>query len=309
MLSIVVPVFNEEESLEAFYKELTSALSDLREKHEIIFVDDGSTDNSLQILKGLQDKDKAVRIFSFRKNQGKAEALTLGFQKAQGEQVLTMDADLQDKPSEIHKFLEKAKDGTEIVCGWRKDRKDKSKMKIISKMFNYFMNKLYGLDIHDYNCGFKLYTKDAAKSLRLYGGLHRFIPLLVSQNGFTVDEIPVEHEIRKYGKSKYGFSKLWTDLPDMFTMLFLVRYGKRPLHFFGTVGITLFGIGIVIFLYLASLWLMGESIGRRPLLQFSILLMLGGLQIFFTGFIAELLISLSNREYRAPALKFRSDNQ
>lgn len=307
MLSIVVPVFNEEEGLQAFFDALTFQLEKLKEKYEIIFVDDGSTDTSLQILKDLAKKDNTVQVFSFRKNQGKAEALTLGFQKAQGEQVLTMDADLQDKPSEIYKFLEKAKNGTEVVCGWRKDRKDKSKMKIISKIFNYFMNKLYGLDIHDYNCGFKLYTKDAAKSLRLYGGLHRFIPLLVSQNGFSVDEIPVEHDVRKYGKSKYGFSKLWTDLPDMFTMLFLVRYGKRPLHFFGTIGLTLFGIGGIIFVYLASIWFMGESIGRRPLLQFSILLMLGGLQIFFTGFIAELLISLSNREYQAPALKYRSD--
>lgn len=307
MISIVVPVFNEEESLEAFYKELTSALSELKEKHEIIFVDDGSTDNSLQILKDLQEKDRSIRIFSFRKNQGKAEALTLGFQKAEGEQVLTMDADLQDKPSEIYKFLEKAKDGIEVVCGWRKDRKDKKNMKVISKMFNYFLNKLYGIEIHDYNCGYKLYTKDAAKSLRLYGGLYRFIPLLAAQNGFSIGEIAVEHDIRKYGKSKYGFSKLWKNIPDMFTVLFLARYSKRPLYFFGTVGLVLLAVGGLIFSYLAAIWLTGESIGQRPLLQFSILLMLAGLQIFFTGFLAELIINISNREYRAPALKYRSD--
>lgn len=306
MISVIVPVYNEEESIPVFYQELTKNLKELRRDYEIIFIDDGSTDSSLELLQHLVKENKNVRVFSFRKNQGKSEALTLGFQKARGSQIITLDADLQDKPSEIVKFLEKSEEA-EVVCGWRKERKDKSKMKIISKLFNFSLRKLYGLDIHDYNCGFKLYTKDAARSLRLYGGLHRFIPLLVMQNGFSVTEIPVEHDMRRYGKSKYGFSKLWTDLPDMFTMLFLVRYGKRPLHFFGTFGMALFVIGGLIFSYLGIIWLLGESIGRRPLLQFSIALILAGLQIFFTGFIAELIISISNREYKSPSVKFDSD--
>lgn len=306
MLSIVVPVYNEEESIYAFFEELTRCLRELKKEYEVVFVDDGSTDTSLALLQGLSEKNKEVRVFSFRKNQGKAEALTLGFQKAQGDIVITLDADLQDKPSEIAKFLEKAKEA-EVVCGWRKERKDKSKMKVISKLFNFLLHKLYGVDVHDYNCGFKLYTKDAAKSLRLYGGLHRFIPLLVAQNGFSVTEIPVDHDVRKFGKSKYGFSKLWTDLPDMFTMLFLVRYGKRPLHFFGIFGMLLFGLGLLAFTYLGITWFSGQSIGQRPLLQFSILLMLGGLQIFFTGFIAELLLNISQRDYKSPSLKYNSE--
>lgn len=294
MISLVVPVFNEEESLEAFYAELNKVLHSLKEQYEILFIDDGSTDNSLEILKNLNHKDHNIRVFSFRRNLGKAEALTFGFNKAKGYYVITLDADLQDKPSEIHKLLERAKSGVEVVCGWRKDRKDKSRMKIISQMFNGIMGWLFDLHLHDYNCGLKLYTQDAAKSLRLYGGLHRFIPLLAYEQGFTVEEVAVEHAPRKFGKSKYGFSKLWKDLPDMFTMLFLVKYSKRPLHFFGLVGGVLSLIGIIVLVYLSVLRLMGERIGTRPLLFFGMLLLLAGFQIFFTGFLADLFINISH---------------
>lgn len=308
MLSIVVPVYNEEESLEAFYKEVNKELGGFGEKYEIVFVDDGSFDNSLTILKNLEKNDKNVRVYSFRKNQGKAEALTLGFQKSKGEIIVTLDADLQDKPSEIKKLLEKQKkDSIDVVSGWRKFRKDKSRMVIISRIYNFIAGKMFGVHLHDYNCGLKVYTREAAKSLRLYGGLHRFIPLLAYQLGFSVDEIVVEHEKRKFGKSKYGFSKIWKDLPDMFTMLFLTRYGKRPLHFFGIIGGLLVAVSIIILSYLSIVWFMGESIGRRPLLLFGILLMVIGIQIFFSGFIAELLISTTEREYRHASLKYSSD--
>lgn len=307
MVSIVVPVFNEEESLEPLYKALTSELPKFARTHEILFVDDGSTDSSLSILKEFVKNDKHIRIFSFRKNQGKAEALTLGFQKAKGDQIFTLDADLQDKPSEMEKFLEKSKEGIEVVCGWRKERRDKSKMKIISRVFNFTLNKLFDINIHDYNCGFKLYTSEAAKSLHLYGGLHRFVPLLVQQEGFSVDEVAVDHQPRRYGKSKYSFSKLWKDLPDMFTMIFLAKYSKRPLHFFGLVGGLSILLGLFFFGYLSILWLAGESIGRRPLLLVSFFLMLGGLQIFFTGFLAELLISIHQKHALHFPLKYSSD--
>ncbi len=293
MISIVVPVFNEEEALEAFFTELKKVLPSLAKEHEVIFVDDGSTDTSLEILKSLAEKEKDVHVFSFRKNLGKAEALTFGFMQAKGDYIVTLDADLQDQPTEIAKLLAKTEDGVEVVCGWRKNRKDKSNMKIISKIFNYFVGKFFGLRLHDYNCGLKVYTKDAAKSLRLYGGLHRFIPLLTHQQGFIVDEVAVDHQPRKLGKSKYGFSKLWKDLPDIFTILFLVKYSKRPLHFFGVIGGLALLIGLLIFGYLGVIWLMGESIGGRPLFFASILLIISGLQIFFTGFLADLMINIS----------------
>lgn len=293
MLSFVVPVFNEEESLEAFYEELTRVAPELEKDYEIVFVDDGSTDSSLTILKHLESKNDKVKVFSFRRNMGKAEALTFGFMQAKGDYIVTLDADLQDKPTEIYKLLEKAQEGVEVVCGWRRSRRDKSNMKIISKLFNSFVSNFFGVKLHDYNCGLKVYTKDAAKSLRLYGGLHRFIPLLASQNGFIVDEVAVEHQQRKFGKSKYGFSKVWKDLPDMLTMLFLVRYSRRPMHFFGIAGGVLLVLGLAIFAYLSVLWLLGNSIGGRPLFFASILLIISGLQIFFTGFLADLMINIS----------------
>ena len=220
MLSVVVPVYNEKESVGALYKELSSQLLKLDTKYELIFINDGSTDNSLDFLKDLGKKDKSIRIFSFRRNQGKAEALALGFQKARGDLIVTLDADLQDKPSEIKKLLLKKKEGYDVVCGWRKNRSDPFFKVLSSKLFNFLAGVFWGLNIHDYNCGLKLFSKESVKSLKLYGGLHRFIPLILYQKGFRVGEIAIEHRNRVYGKSKYGFSKLWKDLPDIFTMLF-----------------------------------------------------------------------------------------
>lgn len=299
MLSIVVPVFNEEESLQAFYDELMRVVPGLSKDYEVLFIDDGSIDKSLDILKQFERDNKHVRVYSFRRNMGKAEALTLGFHEAKGDLIVTLDADLQDQPSEIQKLLDVHKQGYDVVCGWRKDRKDKSKMKIISRLFNWTLDKVFDVDVHDYNCGLKLYSRDAAKSLRLYGGLHRFIPVLAYEQGFRVTEVAVHHEPRKFGYSKYGFSKVFRDLPDMFTMIFLIRYMKRPLHFFGGIGGILIVLGLVILGYLAILHFLGFAIGRRPLLLFGILAVLSGFQIFFTGFLAELLINLSHREERA----------
>jgi glycosyltransferase involved in cell wall biosynthesis len=306
MLSIVVPVYNEEESLEAFYDALTKALSNLNEKSEIVFVDDGSTDRSLELLQNLEKSDTSVRVFSFRKNMGKAEALTLGFQKAKGERIVTLDADLQDDPEEIGRLLEKLNE-FDLVCGWRKNRKDPAKKILSSKLFNFLAKSFWGLELHDYNCGLKAYKAEAAKSLTLYGGFHRFIPLLVYQEGFSVTEEPVKHHTRKYGKSKYGFSKLWKDLPDIFTMMFLAKYSSRPLHFFGSIGFVMLLVGFLILSYLTIVWFTGESIGNRPLLLFGILFVLSGLQIFMTGFLAELFISLSSKRSMHFPLKYSSD--
>ncbi len=309
MLSIVVPVFNEEESLLVFYDELTKELKKIGGRYEIVFIDDGSTDTSLELLKGLEKKDNQIRIFSFRKNSGKAEALSLGFQKANGSIVITMDADLQDQPSDIPLFLAKHKEDIDVVCGWRKNRKDTSKMKIISQLFNKVVHKAFDVPVHDYNCGFKLYTSEAAKSLNLYGGQHRFIPALIAEEGFSIGEVVVHHVPRQFGYSKYGFSKVFKDLPDMFSMLFLLKYRKRPLHFFGTVGGGSMVIGAVILSYLALYKLFtGAAIGGRPLLLFGVLFFLAGLQIFFTGFIAEL---ITNQTQRATSfrLKYASNDK
>jgi len=311
MISIVVPVFNEEESLKAFYSELLKIAPSLDKESEILFIDDGSNDNSLEILKSFAAKNKSVKVFSFRRNLGKSEALTLGFSKAKGNTIVTLDADLQDKPSEISKLLELHKKGIDLVCGWRKDRKDKKKMLIISNLFNKFMNLLFGLQINDYNCGLKVYSRDLAKTLRLYGGLHRFIPLLAVQNGFTVDEVAIQHEVRKFGKSKYGFSKIFKDIPDLFTIFFLAKYSKRPLHFFGFIGGGFTIIGFLTLAYLSYLRFIGETIGDRPLLLFGILLFITGLQICITGFLADLMINISqtkdNKDTNFP-LKFSSDS-
>jgi len=305
MLSVVVPVFNEEESLDHFYKELISSLKSFNQENEIIFVDDGSTDKSLLILQEFAKKNKNVKIFSFRKNHGKAEALTLGFKKASGDYIVTLDADLQDKPSEIGNFLKKLNEGYDVVCGWRKNRRDDLKKILASKVFNTSAGILWGVRFHDYNCGFKAYTSQAAKSLNLYGGLHRFIPLLVFQEGFKVTEIPVVHDKRKFGVSKYSFSKVWKDLPDMFTMLFLTKYRVRPLHFFGTIGMLLFLFGSIILIYLSLLKAIGQAIGGRPLLFLGVLLVLSGLQTFLTGFLADLINSSAKKD-RDIDLKYSS---
>lgn len=306
-LSVVVPVYNEEESIQSFFQELMIHLPELASSYEVIFVDDGSTDTSLELLQKLDKENKHVKVYSFRKNSGKAEALHFGFQKAGGDLIVTLDADLQDQPKEIKKLLEKYNEGVDVVCGWRKDRKDKSKMKFISKIFNFFVHKAFEINVHDYNCGLKLYSSDAAKSIRLYGGLHRFIPVLVKEQGFSVDEVAVEHQPRKFGTSKYGFSKIFKDLPDMFTMLFLVKYRQKPLHFFGLIGgLSLLG-GFFILTYLTFIKLSGESIGGRPLLFLGVLLFVVGVQIFLTGFLAELILSVSQKEKTLPKLRYSTE--
>jgi len=308
MISIVVPVFNEEESLQAFYKVLVKSVLKLNTGFEVIFVDDGSTDKSLEILKGLRVNGltgSKIKIYSFQKNQGKAEALTFGFQKAKGEYIVTLDADLQDRPEEIGKLLNKLKQGYDLVSGWREKRKDsKLFINFPSKLFNYLSGLFWGLKLHDYNCGLKVYKAQAAKSLNLYGGMQRFIPLLLHQNGFKVTEVPVVHEARKFGKSKYGFSKSFKEFPDMFTMLFLSRYKSRPMHFFGLIGISLSLIGVAILLYLSALRFLGERIGDRPLLVFGVLFVISGLQVLFTGFLADLILHFSKQDsYNPPLLK------
>src|SRR3990167_6129685 len=309
MLSVVVPAFNEEESILPFFKVLVKNIEAIGRDYEIVFIDDGSSDQTLNILKDLESKNKRVKVYSLQKHEGKSEAMTVGFQKAKGDLIVTLDADLQDRPEEIKKLIEKHREGFDLVSGWRKDRKDSFFKVFMSKFFNLTTRLFWGLRLHDYNSGLKLYTRDAAKSLNLYGGLHRFIPVLVFQNGFRVSEVPVAHSARKLGKSKYPKLKILTEMPDYFTIVFLSKFSKRPLHFFGFIGGAMSFVGFLILLYLTFIWFGGESIGRRPLLLFGVMLFLAGMQIFFTGFIADLIINLSSRSTALDRLlKYESKN-
>lgn len=294
MVSVIVPARDEEEGIQAFYDELMKYLPKVSKEYEIIFIDDGSRDKTLKILKSFVVKNKHVRVFSFKRNRGKADALAYGFFHAKGDTIITMDADLQDKPSQLQKFLDKHKEGADVVCGWRKDRKDKQKMVVISRFFNYVIGLVFGLKLHDIDCGFKLFSKEAVEKLYIYGGLYRFIPLLLYQEGYVVDEVVVEHEARNYGKSKYGFSKIWKNLPDLFTMFFLVKFRNRPLHFFGVIGGLFLLVGFIILLYLTYIHtFLHQPIYRRPIMFGGILLVISGFQVFFTGFLADLMINLT----------------
>ncbi|MBM3205366.1 glycosyltransferase family 2 protein [Candidatus Shapirobacteria bacterium] len=295
MISVIVPVFNEEKSLTELYQRIKKVLP---KDGEIVFVDDGSTDNSSLKMARIAKKDKQVSFLRL-KHSGKANALMDGFKKTKGEIVITLDADLQDAPEEIPKFLKKINEGYDLVSGWKRQRKDNFAVVFFSRILNFFVSRMTPLKIHDVNCGFKAYKKDVLKNLNLYGDLYRFIPILAVNDGFRVGEVEVRHAPRKYGRSKYGLLKGFRGLFDLLTILFLTKFKTRPFHFFGPLGCFLFLAGFLISLYLTILWFQGESIGRRPLLILGILLIIIGIQIFSTGLVAELIVSIFH-EKRKP---------
>ncbi len=295
--SIVIPILNEEESLPELIDSITKSFGKLKKNWEIIFIDDGSTDNTLEILKKYSHNNKSIKIFSFRKNLGKSAALTLGFKKATGDYIVTMDADLQDDPQNIEKLIVTQKEGDyDLVSGWRKNRKD-SPLKIVNSRFfnNFIIPLMFNIKLKDMNSGLKLYKKDLAKEIKIYGGMHRFIPLMASEMGYKVKEVDIFHNPRKYGFSKYKSTKVFTDIPDLITMYFLVKYTSRPLHFFSKLGGAIFFLGVLILSYLSVLWLMGFSIGRRPLLIFGVLFVIAGIQTIFTGLLADLMVNVTRK--------------
>lgn len=302
--SLVVPVLNEEESIPELVKSIENALK--KELFEIVFIDDGSTDKSIEILKKLTQKEKNIRLISLRRNLGKSPALTLGFQKAKGEYVVMMDADLQDDPNEIKKLQKKMDEGYDLVSGWRKNRKDSLLKVINSKFFNSLMSKMFNVKVHDLNCGLKLMKNDVAKELFLYGGMHRFITIISKELGFKVAEAPIIHHERRYGESKFKSTKILTDIPDLMTIYFLTKYTKRPLHFFMKLGAPIAGIGFVALFYLTVLRLMGETIGDRPLLIFAVLFVITGLQVMLTGLIADLIVNFNRKEINDYPISFDS---
>ncbi len=297
-LSVVIPVFNEEDSLAELVRALSKTFSKNPETTELIFVDDGSTDNTFQVLAELKkDYKHPFKIICFRKNEGKSAAMSVGMAQARGERIVTLDADLQDDPEEIHKLLSKMDEGGfEMVVGWRENRQDPQGKIRSSFVFNNVVAQIGGLHLHDMNCGLKALTKNVALEIDLYGELHRFLPLLAYKAGFKVTEVPVVHHFRKYGVSKFTRSRILHAFFDLISTLFLLSFKNRPLQIFGLIGTFFIAIGLLILAYLSSLHFMGESIGSRPLLQLGILFFLFGFQIFSTGLLAELLVKLSGNK-------------
>lgn len=294
--SFVIPLYNEEESLPELYSKLTKFASALDGDYELIFIDDGSRDSSFALLSDFYNKDSHVKVFQFRNNLGKSAALQEGFQASQGEMVITLDADLQDDPSEISKLFKKLDEGYDLVSSWKKDRKDPLSKTFPSKFFNLVVRILSGVHLHDFNSGLKVYRREVVKGLSLYGELHRFIPVLAHGDGFKVSEVPIIHYPRRYGVSKFGWSRMPKGFFDFITVLFLRNYGMRPLHFFGSIGLVSFLLGFILGLYLTYLRLLGERIGDRPLLFLTVLLIVTGLQFIFTGLLAEMILHLTPRQ-------------
>lgn len=294
-ISVVIPVMNEEDSLPILYDRLSEVLQTVSSEYEIVFIDDGSTDNSFVILNDLHHQDShRIKVLQFRRNFGKSAALSAGFAEVSGDIVFTMDADLQDDPQEIPQFLAKLEEGYDLVSGWKFPRLDPISKTFPSKIFNQVTSFLTGVKLHDFNCGFKAYRREVVQELQLYGELYRFIPALAHQQGFKVTEIKVKHHPRKFGYSKYGFSRLFRGFFDLITVLFLTQYIRRPLHLFGWPGVLSFLIGMIINLYLTGLWFAGERpIGNRPLLMLGVLLLIVGIQFFSFGLLADMITRLS----------------
>lgn len=312
-LSIVIPLMNEEESLKNLHQQLKETLSEMDVLYEIIFVEDGSTDNSFKILSELHKDNDNIEVIKFRRNFGKAAALQAGIKSARGEFIITMDADLQDSPKEIPRFLAELDTGLDIVSGWKKTRYDPIHKTIPSKIFNWATSLISGIKIHDFNCGFKIYRREVFDHIKLYGELHRYIPVLAGWKGFRVGEITVEHYPRQSGQSKYGIERLPKGLFDLLTIYVTRKYESRPLHIFGILGLISGFLGVSALTYLTILWCLDMGpIGNRPLLFFGILLTLFGGQLVSFGLLAEMISKSENRHedpYVVAVRLSQTDNQ
>ena len=305
-VSIVIPVYEEEESLPHLYRSIKDVMDSLGRKYEIIFVDDGSKDGTFRVLESFQEKDPAVVVVSFRRNFGQTAAMAAGFEYAQGDIIVTMDADLQNDPADIPKLLEKMK-GHDVVSGWRKKRQDKFiSRRLPSMMANGLISRVTGVRLHDYGCTLKAYRKEVIKNVRLYGEMHRFIPAIASWVGASITEVETNHRPRKFGKSKYGISRTIRVVLDLITVKFLQSFSTRPIHAFGPGGLLLGFIGFLIALYLSfEKLVMGESIGGRPLLFLSVLMMILGVQLVIMGLLGEMLARVYHESQGKPIYTVR----
>jgi dolichol-phosphate mannosyltransferase len=291
VISVVIPVHDEERSVALLYDELRSALEPAGSEWEAIFVDDGSTDGTFAALTRLHSEMDNVRVVRLRRNFGKAAALVAGFDQARGETVVTIDGDLQDDPAEIPRLLAKLDEGFDLVSGWKTRRRDPLSRRIVSRVFNTVTSRFSGVRLHDMNCGLKAYRAEVVHGLRLYGELHRFIPVLAHYRGFRIAELPVNHRPREHGASRYGIERYLRGFLDLLTVSFIGRYRHRPLHLFGGLGLALATIGIGILVYLTVDKALGHAIGGRPLLTLGVLLVVVGLQFFSLGLISEMITS------------------
>ncbi len=314
MISIVIPVYNEAESLEALHAEIDEVVKAHGYQVEIIFVNDGSTDDSWQVIERLAARDERVRAIRFRRNFGKAAALSAGFDDARGELVFTMDADLQDDPHEIPEFLAKMDQNLDVVSGWKKTRHDPWHKVLPSRIFNGMVSRLTGVQLHDHNCGFKCYRREIFNEVRLYGELHRFVPVLAAARGWRVGEIVVHHRPREHGHSKYGVTRIVKGFLDLLTVKFLTGFGQRPQHMLGTFGLCSFFLGLAGLTLLAVLWGFSRMMffagwidadwvlhlrEHFPAVIYSLAMLLMGVQLMSIGFVAELITAYMGKDISA----------
>ena len=301
-ISVVIPVYNEVESVEQLYKELIKVLSSF-DSYQIIFVDDGSSDGSVNVIKKIVKNDKNTKIIQFHRNYGKSAALGEGFKNADGEYIVTMDADLQDDPKEVPNLIAKLEEGFDLVSGWKKDRKDPLSKKIPSKFFNFITRLFTGVKIHDFNCGLKIYRQSVVKTLEIYGGRHRYIPALAGYKNFKVTEIIVNHRPRLYGETKYGGSRMFHGFFDLISILFLSKYTQSPLYFFGKIGLytLLSGVGIEIYIIYLKYALDEPFAKHMALLMLGVLIIVIGIQFFSIGLVGEMIAN--SNQYKESRVK------
>jgi glycosyltransferase involved in cell wall biosynthesis len=295
-ISVIIPLYNEEKSLTELHNRIILSLQSLSSNYELIFVDDGSTDNSFSVIRDLHKRDDRVKAIRFRKNFGKASALSAGFKEAEGITIITIDADLQDLPEEIPTLIKKMDEGYDLVSGWKFKRKDPLLRRIASRLFNLVTSFYTGVKIHDFNCGLKCYRREVIEELDLYGELHRYIPAIANWKGFKVGEAKINHQPRIHGKSKFGSERYLRGLFDLLTIIMLTKYPEKPLHFFGLLGTILSLAGLAINVYMALLRLSGKWISNRPLLLLGILLLILGIQFIFFGLMGELIVFSSQKD-------------
>jgi dolichol-phosphate mannosyltransferase len=291
-ISVVAPAFEEERSVALLFEELQAALDPLGDPWEAVFVDDGSADGTFAALTRLHAKHDNVRVVRLRRNFGKSAALAAGFEEARGDVVVTIDADLQDDPAEIPRLLAKLEEGFDLVSGWKSNRRDPWTRRVPSRVFNRLASAVSGLRLHDVNCGLKAYRAEVVRDLKIYGELHRFLPVLAHERGYRVAELPVNHRPRGHGRSRYGLERYLRGFLDLLTVSLVGRYRHRPLHLFGGIGLVLGVIGAGVLAYLTVLKAAGEAIGHRPLLILGVLLVVVGLQLFSLGLLGEMIRSL-----------------
>jgi glycosyltransferase involved in cell wall biosynthesis len=288
-VSVVIPVYNERESVRPLAQELLAVLRALGRRTEVLFVDDGSTDGTSEVLADLAATEPEIAVVRLRRHLGKAAAHKAGVREARGDAIVTIDGDLQDDPAEIPRLLAELEAGADLVSGWKRERQDSWSKRAASRVFNAVTSRMSGVPLHDLNCGFKAYRAEVVRSLALTGDQYRYIPVLAANEGFRVSEVPVNHRPRSFGSSKYGLERYVRGFLDLLTILFVGRFRQRPMHLFGGAGMLLIAAGVVICAYLAVLRLAGEGIGNRPLLLLGVLMIVVGVQLFTIGLVSEMI--------------------